>query len=305
MGYDVYRDDARFVEVFKGLYIAGRRRSHRKRQRLGLHGTELPASGFSIYGRNRVEEDPTLIRDTVGMVYMFYDKDFKAGNRSINTVRHDYAGIADRPRSARRRAAAERQHRGLGPKGGVISEVTSRRSSSTPWSVSSLEANAEEGRSFTTLAFNRALMSIYFTGGDYAWEKIDANEVAPLMSAAIDRLGAYTPTTRHSNPCPTTTSTRRNTTTLTLNYGGYINRSRALLRARHLRATSRGCGTDTSRRRPRPAEARWTSRRSPTARSTSGRGLRPLHQRFRQGAGHAGRGYAAPVALDLTYTLMK
>ena len=36
-----------------------------------------------------------------------------------------------------------------------------------------------------------------------------------------------------------------------------------------------------------------------------GPGPTTLHQRFRQGAGHAGRGYAAPVALDLTYTLMK
>ena len=124
-------------EVFKGLYIKPADAAATENGKGSVHTARSSGIGLSIYGRNRVEEDPTPIRDTVGMVYMFYDKDFKAGNRSINTVRHDYAGIADRPRSARRRAAAERQHRGLGP-GGVISEVTfTQGSSSTPWSVSS------------------------------------------------------------------------------------------------------------------------------------------------------------------------
>ena len=54
VGYDVYRDDARFVEVFKGLYIKPADAAATENGKGSVYGTELSASGFSIYGRNRV-----------------------------------------------------------------------------------------------------------------------------------------------------------------------------------------------------------------------------------------------------------
>ncbi len=303
VGYDVYRDDARFVEVFKGLYIKPADAAATENGKGSVYGTELSASGFSIYGRNRVEEDPTLIRDTVGMVYMFYDKDFKAGNRSINTVRHNYAGSQIDPAAleGERPLSASIVVSGLG---GVISEVTFTQEFFDAVERIIAEANAEEGRSFTTLAFNRALMSIYFTGGDYAWEKIDANEVAPLMTAAIDRLGAYTDYAA-LEPVPDYDFYSEKYYDLTLNYGGYINRSRACyvldisgylqgLWNRYLAAKAEAGGgmVDLAKVADRSIYL--------------GPGAYDLYTNaFAKVQGMRDEGNAAPVALDLTYTLMK
>ena len=38
-----------------------------------IFGTTLESSGFAVYGRNRVEADPTLIQDTLQMLYYFYE----------------------------------------------------------------------------------------------------------------------------------------------------------------------------------------------------------------------------------------
>ena len=45
-----------------------------------------------VYARNRVESDPTLIKDTIGMGYIFYNTSISTeyGNVSVNTIRRDY-----------------------------------------------------------------------------------------------------------------------------------------------------------------------------------------------------------------------
>ena len=45
-----------------------------------------------VYARNRVESDPTLIKDTIDMGYIFYNTSISTeyGNVSVNTIRRDY-----------------------------------------------------------------------------------------------------------------------------------------------------------------------------------------------------------------------
>ena len=99
--YTIYTVDSLkyFLEEFPGLYIApdpGFQLDKADKHNVGtIYATKLDASGLSIYGRNRVESDPSLIKDTIGMVFYFYDSYAAHGNVSVNSVSHDYTQITD------------------------------------------------------------------------------------------------------------------------------------------------------------------------------------------------------------------
>mgnify|MGYP000499193296 FL=1 len=70
--YSIYSADSLkyWVEAFKGLYIAPNPEKPLTEYGKGtIFATELTYSGLSVYGRNRVKDDPSLIKDTIGMVY--------------------------------------------------------------------------------------------------------------------------------------------------------------------------------------------------------------------------------------------
>lgn len=99
-----------WVEAFKGLYIAPNPEKPLTEYGKGtIFATELTYSGLSVYGRNRVKDDPSLIKDTIGMVYYFYEDGAKFGNVSVNNVKHDYeeATIARRINIEEARETAE------------------------------------------------------------------------------------------------------------------------------------------------------------------------------------------------------
>ena len=66
--------------------------AHRKYGKGTIFATELTYSGLSVYGRNRVKDDPSLIKDTIGMVYYFYKDGAEFGSVSVNNVKHDHEG---------------------------------------------------------------------------------------------------------------------------------------------------------------------------------------------------------------------
>ena len=96
--YSIYNRDniAGWFDIFKGLYIKpadsdATTMQGTKETKGTVYATDLTVSGFSVYGRNRVKEDPTLIKDTIGMVYYFKDSGLTdCGNVSINRIAHDY-----------------------------------------------------------------------------------------------------------------------------------------------------------------------------------------------------------------------
>ena len=97
--YSIYSADSLeyFIEEFPGLYIAPDPDYplNKEGSNAGtIYATSLDASGLSIYGRNRVESDPSLIQDTIGMVLYFYDSYAEHGNVSVNTIQHDYSKIS-------------------------------------------------------------------------------------------------------------------------------------------------------------------------------------------------------------------
>ncbi len=256
--YTIYTNDSLeyFLEEFPGLYIAPDPDPQYALTKQGsntgtIYATSLEASGLSIYGRNRVEGDPSLIKDTVGMVFYFYDSYAPHGNVSVNSIQHDYAQISvpevafeekdaqepgPEPEAGAedtREAVTQLRVEGLG---GAITEMTFTHEFFARLEEVIAEENAKDGKNFRTLAFSQARMSIYFTGSSYDWSDLDPNPgdgstgspLLPLieeMNAAPNRLGLYTNYKTLTPVSDYAYSYEQNYST-SLAYGGYVNRSR-------------------------------------------------------------------------------
>ncbi len=256
--YAIYDRDniAEWFKAFKGLYI--KPKDSDKAVMAGsseskgtIYATDLTASGFSIYGRNRVEADPSLIQDTIGMVYYFKDTQLTdCGNVSINTVHHDYTGskidIAqaraynpDGQPNTNRKETSLVYVEGLG---GVVTEIDFTQAFFDDLQALIDEENKQSGKAFRSLAFTQVLMEVYFPGGQYDWQNIDpsAPEItgsplftgSPLierMNAAPSRLGMYTHYWRKI-PISDYNYTYESYYGSELAYGGHINRSHGCYR---------------------------------------------------------------------------
>ena len=103
--YSIYSLDSleQWVAEFKGLYIvpAVDQTSPNKGN---IYATSLDASGFAIYGRNRLESDPTLIADTLDPLY---------AARLFGRLRQR-VGQHHPPRLLESHLSAEVRHRGCG-----------------------------------------------------------------------------------------------------------------------------------------------------------------------------------------------
>lgn len=204
--YSIYSADSLkyWVEEFRGLYIAPDPAKPLTKYGKGtIFATDLTYSGLSVYGRNRVKDDPSLIKDTIGMVYYFYEDGAGFGNVSVNNVKRDYteATIADKIdiEQAKETATTRLENPRLYVEGmgGVVTEMTF-----TPEFFAELEAEItkgnKDGKDFKTLAFSQVRMSVYFEDSDYEWEKIadgTAGNIVRLtdqMNAYPSRLGMYT-----------------------------------------------------------------------------------------------------------------
>ena len=202
--YSIYSADSLkyWVEEFRGLYIAPDPAKPLTEYNKGtIFATDLTYSGLSVYGRNRVKDDPSLIKDTIGMVYYFYEDGAGFGNVSVNNVKRDYteATIADKIdiEQAKETATTRLENPRLYVEGmgGVVTEMTF-----TPEFFAELEAEItkgnKDGKDFKTLAFSQVRMSVYFEDSDYEWEKIaEADNIVRLtdqMNAYPSRLGMYT-----------------------------------------------------------------------------------------------------------------
>ncbi|MEG2240026.1 MAG: DUF4270 family protein [Alistipes sp.] len=225
--YSIYKNNNEWVKKFKGLYITPSSAATGT-----LFATELSTSGFAIYGRNRRQTDPTLIKDTVGAIYNFYYKDATTGKQSINMVRHDYTGttihLADAVETNTSRPLSEKIY--AAGMGGVISEITF-----TEGLFKSIEAiiakeNAADPATnrpeehYSSLAFNQAKLMIYFSESDHDWTKIIPAEITRWMNSSISRLGLYTNYKKLKGIDDYNYVYEKNYGTK-LAYGGYINRS--------------------------------------------------------------------------------
>ena len=239
--YSIYSADSLkyWVEAFKGLYIAPNPEKPLTEYGKGtIFATELTYSGLSVYGRNRVKDDPSLIKDTIDMVYYFYEDGAEFGNVSVNNVKHDYeeATIARRINIEEARETAENRPENplvyVEGMGGVVTEMTFSPEFFAELEAEIAKGNAD-GKNFKTLAFSQVRMSIYFNDSDYEWEKIadgtagDILRMTDQMNAYPTRLGMYT---NYKTLTPISDYAyvyeQNYGSSVTLAYNGKINRSR-------------------------------------------------------------------------------
>ena len=239
--YSIYSADSLkyWVEAFKGLYLAPNPEKPLTEYGKGtIFATELTYSGLSVYGRNRVKDDPSLIKDTIGMVYYFYEDGAEFGNVSVNNVKHGYeeATIARRINIEEARETAENRPENplvyVEGMGGVVTEMTFSPEFFAELEAEIAKGNAD-GKNFKTLAFSQVRMSIYFNDSDYEWEKIadgtagDILRMTDQMNAYPARLGMYT---NYKTLTPISDYAyiyeQNYGSSVTLAYNGKINRSR-------------------------------------------------------------------------------
>ena len=242
--YSIYDPEnlEKWVEAFKGLYICSDPdtpiQQDGNKETGTIFATSLDYSGLAVFGRNRVKDDPTLIKDTIGMVYYFYESGTEFGNVSVNTITRNYDKATSTAKIDIAKArevnpdGSINEDRDLNSRvyvegmGGVVTEMTF-----TPEFFARLEeeisaANEKEGKDFKTLAFSQAKMSVYFTESEYEWEELTFGPgLIAEMNAFPSRLGLYTNFKTLTPISDYAYSYEQNYNT-TLSYGGYINRSR-------------------------------------------------------------------------------
>ena len=242
--YSIYTNEKleEFVEEFKGVYIKPKSDPMAigsGSTRGTIYGTALKSSGISIFGRNRQKDDPTLIKDTIGLSLNFIDSyQDKVGGVSINAIDHDYSTATATEaqidlEKAREPKPGEKDERpevtriiveGLG---GIVTEYALGEEFFKAMEQEIEEVNKRAGQTFRALAFNQAVMQIYFPSGKYDWQNIDTPNAGGLiaqMNAAPERLGMYTDYKQQVG-IPDYDYVLEQQYSYSLAYDGYINRS--------------------------------------------------------------------------------
>ncbi len=231
--YSIYSTDSikQWLDEFKGLYIKPFEQPEGEGT---LYVTTLESSALSIYGRNRRKEDPSLIQDTIGMVYYFTDPYQLNQNVSINHIKHDYSEgslnldvAAVNERNEEREEAAQLLVEGLG---GVVSELTFTQEFFDELDKILADEYAASKKEFKTFAFSQAMIYFYFPSSIYDYLSITPalgaqyDALIEEMDEAQERLGLYTNYKKLTGVSDYAYAYEQQYST-TLDFDGYINRS--------------------------------------------------------------------------------
>lgn len=248
----LYSSEKKWQQRFHGIYIKPVLESVDKTKRGALYSFDLKSSGLQLMGRNRNPKDPTLIQDTIGANYYFYDEtldgyrddygNFIEGpedvlNISVNSIKHDYSGSLldgidfaayDKdgkklPNSARDEVA-ECYVEGFA---GVATEIYFTDEFLAELKRASYLDPENADTKYRAVGINQCRLYVYLKGADYNWDENinNAHLLTPLMNNSITRLGSYIGYSKLN--CIADYDPEYETTYNTeLSYGGYLNRSR-------------------------------------------------------------------------------
>ena len=230
---EVYKDDKKWIERFHGLYIKPDLEGTPKNRRGAMYALDLSASGVMLQGRSRNPKDPSMIQDTVGMYYYFLDDDSDA-NSAVNKVDHDYeqslSGGAAFLKAADMDCSKPREERPLVSTcyvegmGGPATEIYF-----TDDFLNELVAleTTEQGE-FSRMGINQCLFTIYVAGADYDWNitQSRAEALTPLLNNSLTRVGTYLNYNTLSPVIDYDYVYESSSSSTSINYGGYLDRSR-------------------------------------------------------------------------------
>lgn len=210
-------NELQFLDKVRGVYI-----SPAEDTEGAMFATGLSKTAMLLFSRSRYEEDPTIIRDTTYMIYNMYLSpseytDLAAGNVSINSIEHDYAGSAiDLEADATDVCYVEAM-------GGVATELCF-----TDEFIQSLADIVLEAGDDVVVSVNQAKFSIYMEGSDYDYNLLNPTVLTPLMNDAMLRMGMYVDYNRYDGSKSYTAISDYNyaaESSVLLSYDGYLNRS--------------------------------------------------------------------------------
>ena len=229
---EVYTDDKTWANKFYGLYIKPDLENTPKYRQGAIYALNLSASGIMLQGRSRNPKDPSMIKDTVGMYYYFYDADSKY-NTSVNKIEHDYNQglwngtselskvVMDASKSREERTTVSTCY--IEGMGGPATEIYF-----TDDFLNELIAlETTNSDVYSRLGINQCLLTIYVAGADYDWSVTQsrAEELTPLLDKSFTRLGSYL-NYNTLMPIIDYDYVYENTYDTEVIYNGYIDRSR-------------------------------------------------------------------------------
>ena len=194
---EIYQDETKWIKKFFGLYIAPDKASATDKEG-AMYALSLDASGLMLQGRNRNPKDPTMIQDTVGMYYYFYDE-YTKHNLSVNKIERDLSqGLTKSP--------AELYDIEMNPKkkieertmvstcyieglGGPMVELTF----TDDWLNEVIALGQYDNEEYSKIGINQCLLTMYVEGADYDWLTTQGNAamLTPLLDKSFKRLGSY------------------------------------------------------------------------------------------------------------------
>ena len=311
-GVDIYADDEKWANTFYGLYIKPDLENTPSDKRGAMYALDLSASGLMLQGRNRNPKDPSMIKDTVGMYYYFYDSDSKY-NASVNKVTHDYSQGLEEPASLLNGVdmycTQSREERTkvstcyIEGMGGPSTEIY--LTDDLLDEILALETTASD--EYSKMGINQCIFTVYVAGADYDWSVTQsrAEELIPLLDKSFTRIGAYlnynmlSPVFDYDYVYESTYDTEAI-------YGGYLDRSRGCYTLNLTTYIQRLFNYAKSVRQEDGTYAFNESDANYVKRTIylGAEAIAPyaFTESVLQGAGDD---IAAPIQIDLTYTLIK
>ncbi|MBR2326301.1 MAG: DUF4270 family protein [Alistipes sp.] len=197
-GIGCYQNEDVWAERFHGLYIEPDITTSATDNEGAMYALDLSASGLMLKGRGRHPQDPTLIRDTVGMYYYFYNKDVKH-NLSVNTIHRDLtqsesggAALLNSVEMSCEKSIEERDLRAkcyIEGMGGPSMELTF-----TDDFLDQLLALYDDNvENFQHIGINQCMLTFYVDGASYDWNETQSNAavLTPILNDSFTALGTY------------------------------------------------------------------------------------------------------------------
>ena len=299
----VYKDDELWTKYFKGFYIEpASDDAEYPLEKGAMFALKLEDSGFTIFGRNRREEDPELVQDTTQALYYFYLSSAQHGNQSVNTVKRDYTGTQLDDATMHENMAEERTETVTCYIEGMGGPLTEIRFTDDFFArlESLLDDTDDNGNTvhYTNMAINQMRMLIYLRESDYDWEQIDPETITDALNASMPRLGMYT-NFKTLTAVADYNYIYETQYSMDINYNGYLSRS---LGRYELDITSYAQSLwnryrDLEDKSDLSSIANRTVYLAPEAYGVFG-----FSHAIVQGAGD---GATAPIRMELTYTLIR
>lgn len=319
----LYSSEKNWQQAFHGIYIKPVLESVDRSKRGALYSFDLKSSGLQLQGRNRNPKDPTLIQDTIGANFYFYDESIEpyttnygqyvpgvegAINISVNKVEHDYSGSligalnidaydksGNKLPNSSRDEVAECYVEGLA---GVATELYF--TDEFLQQIQRAYTNDNDGSKYRAIGVNQCRLYIYMKSASYVWADNISNAatLTPLMDKFIPRLGSYVGYSKLNciadyDPVYETQSGS------SLAYGGYLNRTRGCYEMDITGFMQRLCNYVNSLEKLEDYDESIVSRTifiGPEA-------VSPFTFKHTELQGSSAAG--APIHLEMTYTMIK